>query len=338
MLAIGFAAVLSSVASQDAPAAATSTEPVPATRLVYVPAQKFAERCPTKLEVEAGIADRIGSSPFSEPAARIVVLTLDGDVNATKAKVELFDPELKSLGERNLESGGGCADLVEAAELAISIALAPSLALGQKPPPPIPAPPPPPIEPRPVELPAEAKAKEPEPPKEKPFQLLLGGGVDAAFLLSVDSPLVGPAVSLAIRAGNVEARIERHEHVFPGVSTKLGGIEGAGIATIAPCAHYPLFSVLDAGDAVEVSGCGTASVGEAWAVGAYIGPGPYVGAGGRIGAEWMQANMASFRVWGQVEYSVRPVTFIALNGASPGRADAPVTLDFGMTYEIPINF
>jgi hypothetical protein len=332
VLAIGLVAV-SLLAVQSA-----TTEPVPATRLVYVPAQKLSEQCPTKLEVEAGIASRIGSSPFHEPAERVVVLSLDGDTTATKAKVELFDPDLKPLGERDLESGGGCSDLVEAAELAISIALAPSLALGQKPAPP-PPPIPPPIEPRPVELPIESKPTEPEPPKpnEPPFRLLIGGGLDATVDLGPEI-VVGPSISLAIRKGDVELRVERHEGVFPGFDTKHNFFTGAGVATLGPCAHFPLLAIGGDGDAIGVSGCGTISAGTAWAVGAYIGPGFYVGAGGRLAAEWTQANLSSFRLWGQVEYSVQRMSFIALNGPSPFTQEAPVTVSFGVAYEVPFSF
>ena len=168
-----------------------SDDVVPPTRLVYVPPQKIAADCPTKLEVEEGVAERIGRSPFSEPADKIVVLTLDDAPSSSpspspslKARVELFDPDLKKVGERDLESGAGCSDLVEAAELAISIALAPSLALGEKPPPP---PPPPPPDPKPNAAPLAVEAKPielaeaPPMPSKLPvgWRLVVGGGFAA---------------------------------------------------------------------------------------------------------------------------------------------------------------
>src|SRR5438067_774810 len=83
-----------------APTAPTETPPptdeLPATRFIYLPG-KFEGICPTEVEVQEGIARRIGRSPFAEPPTRIVVLALEGDGEApTRARTELFDPSFSS--------------------------------------------------------------------------------------------------------------------------------------------------------------------------------------------------------------------------------------------------
>lgn len=342
MLSLLFAVRIAWLTAQapvsDVPA--SSTDSIPATRLVYLPG-RFAEGCPTEVEVQEGIARRIGRSPFHEPATRIVVLSLDGDGaparGPARAKTELFDMDLASLGARSLESGGGCGDLVETAELAVSIALAPSLALGEKLPVPVEerVAEPLAVEGRLVDVPAAPKASLLPPG----VVVLLGASANASLLVGPQDA-VGAGLSVAVRADQVELRFERREHL-PGFDGSLGVVHGAGAFTVAPCGHLPLFTVLGRDDNAAVTACGTATLGEVWALGfgtgagGYVGGSPFASTGLRLGVEWTQRDFTSLRAWSQVELYVVKPSFFAFNGASPWAQDAPVNVTFGLTYEIP---
>ncbi len=398
------AAAGGSSSSSSPPSPAPSSAPpgagdevIPPARLVYVPG-RFAGVCPTEVEVQEGVTRRLGRSPFSEPAERVIVLALEGDAHAARqhhangdavegadgdgdrggdrgggdggvgdgratdgdrggvgetparARTEMFDAEMTSLGARTLESSDGCRDLVEAAELAISIALAPGLALA--PPPELPKP----IEPRGDPPPAPAAAPDTTPaaaPSDRSnagahawlpegARLMLGIGLNASLLLGPESA-AGANVSAALRFDQLEVRLERREHV-PGLDTLLPAgpvLHGAGVYTLAGCGHLPLFALVGDGDRTELSACATASAGSVWGignitnVGPYVGGSPYAGAGGRVAAGWSGKDLTSLRLWTQVEANLVEPQFAVLNGTPPWKQDAPVNVTFGVTYEIP---
>jgi hypothetical protein len=335
---------------------AAEGERIPRARLVYVPG-RYAAACPGERELQEAVTRRLGRSPFAEPAERIVVLTLDGDAPAreapaapTRARAELFGAALESLGVRELESREGCAELVEAAALAVSIALAPGLALkaflG-------PAPDPVPV-PVPVPLPEEEPEEEPEapalseplvdddpagparedlPPSWLPEGAHLVVGLGTSFTVALaPQNVTGVHMTIAARYGVFELRIEQRQHV-PGIDTTLGIFHGGSAWSLLPCTHLPLFALRGDGDRLGLMACASASAGNLWALGAIVGGTPHAGVGGRVGVEWTQADFSAFRLWGQTEWSVVRPEFITLTGDA-WRQSSPISGILGVTWEV----
>jgi hypothetical protein len=123
--------------ARDDPPAPLVTPP---TRLVYAPGP-YAASCPDVGAVKADVTHALGFDPFAEPATRIVLVTVSGhDTHVDAARVALLDDALTPLGERTLVGANSCAELMDAAALAMSIALDPTRALR-----PVAAPPPVPV-------------------------------------------------------------------------------------------------------------------------------------------------------------------------------------------------
>lgn len=308
-------------------------------------AGELAPLCPELEELKRGIAMRLGTDPFAEPAQRVLVVGVEGGPaaegtpRALRARIELFDAELNPLGERVIESDEGCAELLQAAALAASIALAPERALAPTPVEPTPVEPPP-VEPPPVEPPVDAVPESPAdpPPSRWPFlpqsAVLLGGfGTSWAFFLG-PGPSVGPALSAAARDGLWELRAELRGRA--GYEDDIHTVHGALTATVLPCLHLPLLEVLG-DDPLGVQACASGTAGAVWAAGGWFGASPYVGAGGQAGVEWVQPSRAAFRVWTQVEVALfRPIYVDLTGGALLDRA-APANAAIGVTWEIPIS-
>jgi hypothetical protein len=308
-------------------------EEIPATRLIYLPG-RFAPSCPHEVEVQESIARRIGRSPFAEPAERIVVLALEGEGEVpVRARSELFDAGFESIGARVLESDEGCAELVEAAALAISIALAPESALRapDPPPPPPPVPPPPPLE-------EEDIVEEPtvtlEPPSWLPegAVLVVGAGGSAAFFFGPQSS-TGFHTTIGMRFPELELRLEQRQ-LLPNIDGNLGILHGGSAYSLLPCAHVPLFPLRGDGDQAGIAACASASVGSVWSLGNYVGGSFYTGLGGRVAAEWTQSDFSAFRAWAGAEWSAVRPTFRAFDGAIFWEQESVVNIAAGVTYEI----
>lgn len=327
---------------------------VPPTRLV-LRAGELAPLCPGLTELKSSVASRLGADPFAEPAERVLVVGVEGGPGAEdtarvlRARIELFDAELNPLGERVIESDEGCAELLQAAALAASIALAPERVLA----PPLEPPPlePPPLEPAPVETPVAEPAPveppveeppeaptDPAPPPRWPFlppnAVLLGGlGTSWAFFLG-PGPSVGPALSAAARDGLWELRAELRGRV--GYEDDIHTAHGALTATVLPCLHLPLLEVLG-DDPLGVQACASGTAGAVWAAGGWFGVSPYVGAGGQAGLEWVQPSRAAFRLWTQVEVALFRPIYVDLTGGPLLDQAAPANAAIGVTWEIPIS-
>jgi hypothetical protein len=91
--------------------------------LVYVRAERAAA-CPGETELRQAVKERVGYDPFFPWAKTTVVVEVTSDGIQFAAHVQLVDNDNHSLGVRDLRSGAkGCAGLIDAAALAISIAL-----------------------------------------------------------------------------------------------------------------------------------------------------------------------------------------------------------------------
>jgi hypothetical protein len=322
--------------------ASPADEELPATRLIYLPG-RFQYQCPGEVEVQEGITRRLGRTPFAEPPTRIVVLALEGETEAPeRARSELFDDKMESLGARVIESSDGCSELVEAAELAISIALAPSLALAVAPPEPAPIEPRPVAEPLVVETPVvEAPVVEGEAPAEpEPYmswmpagsRLRFGGGSHAHFLFGPQEA-VGWQLTVAMEVGPWEVGLEQRND-FPRWDDSLDVLHGGGVNTLLACGQWDWFGDGDGGS-IGVLGCASGSSGSVWSLGDVTGVVPYAGVGGRVAASWTAWDHDVLRVWTQVEWSVVRPSFAAFSSqAGLWEQTSPVSVTLGLTYEV----
>lgn len=341
MLALALA-LSAQVASPVLSSPASAGEEVPATRLIYLPG-RFQHQCPGEVEVQEGITRRLGRTPFAEPPERIIVVALEGEGEGPeRARSELFDRNMESLGARVLESTEGCAELVEAAELAISIALAPSLALAVAPPEPAP------IEPRPVAAPLVVEAPVVDAPdvaaapveEEQPYMswmpqgshLRFGGG-SHAHLLFGPQDAVGWQLTVAMAVGPWELALEQRND-FPRWDGTLNVLHGGGVNTLMACGDWDWFGD-SAGGSIGMVGCATGSSGSVWALGDVIGVVPYAGIGGRVAASWTAWDHDVLRVWTQVEWSIVRPSFAAFSSQTGlWEQESPVSVTLGFTYEV----
>jgi hypothetical protein len=272
-------------------------------RLVYA-AGPWAEVCPSAWEVTAQIREHLGRDPFGEPARRVVVILLDTDADdpeaqapePVRARVELLDDDLVSLGSRTMTSPEGCAELVKTATLQTALALDP-WALVQLPPA-LATPPAERLEP--VPLPAPAAVAEPAArarldPYAEPT-MIVSASAHGAGLLTPEGAMMGAIIGVGGRwqwlSGRVEGRVD-----IPGDSPTTAL---PLLASLVPCAHLALLP-MSGGDYVGVLLCGTATAGAVGALGVYNGLGAYAGAGTRLGLEWQGATGLSGRAFLQVE-------------------------------------
>ncbi|MBI1948638.1 MAG: hypothetical protein HYS27_23325 [Deltaproteobacteria bacterium] len=343
---------LLAVVLSAAGAAAAQTPPaeVPPARLAYRPGP-WAEACPSVDALTSGIVARLGLDPFAEPAERVLLVTVEGDAGAAgpgaprRARIELFDAELSPLGERVIESEEGCGELIEAAALAASIALAPERALapppppiGAPPPPPIEAPPPPPEVPPPEVPPPEPPPQQSPPPAGWPFLpegavLLSGVSSSWSFFVGPGAAL-GPTASASARDGLLELRSELAGRA--GFEGDIGTVHGALVASVLPCLHLPLVE-LRGDDPIGVQACAIGSAGLVWAAGGMFGASPSIGAGGQLGLEWVQRDLAAFRVWARVEAALFRPIYVDLTGGPLIDRAAPANAAIGVTFEIPVS-
>lgn len=223
------------------PAVGAKSEERPSARLLYTPAPSV-RGCPEEAEVRAAVAGRLGYAPFRDDARRVIVVRI-GRERGLFAQVELRGEGNQLLGSRRLSSErGDCAELVAAAELAISIAIDPlGMARATAPPLPVeplrpapPAPPPPP----PVTIPASAPVPRPPRPRARPPRLQTGLGLLIA-LSTEPATTVGFAAHFGLRWPWVSASLEGRADV-PAVASGEGPRAQASLllAGLVPCLHY----------------------------------------------------------------------------------------------------
>ncbi len=156
------------------PASAT-----PSARLVYSRGAG-AETCPDEVALRRAVALRIGYDPFFPWAEKTIVASVLRLDRGFSVKVHLVDSGGGEHGAREIRTDGRCDDLLDAAALAIAIAIDPLLL----------APPAPPESPAPVVAPvpdaASPAARIGTPP---PLQL--------------PSPEPGPAMTFSVSAGAI---------------------------------------------------------------------------------------------------------------------------------------
>jgi hypothetical protein len=117
----GIAMVLAAVSASSSRARAEDA------RLEYAAA---APDCPTESALRASVAMRLGYDPFTADAARVVRVEIRATESGVEATVQMLDTAGRSVGRRDLEDTGSCAELADVLVLAVSIAIDPERALG----------------------------------------------------------------------------------------------------------------------------------------------------------------------------------------------------------------
>lgn len=85
-----------------------------------------AERCPAQDEFESLVAARLGKSPWSSTADRVVRVVFTPDRSAMTGRMELLDGGAV-LGVREVQSpSGDCREVAESLALAVGVALEPA--------------------------------------------------------------------------------------------------------------------------------------------------------------------------------------------------------------------
>ena len=332
-------------AQETAPTTTSSAAPPNGdVRLVYSPGP-FAPRCPAIDEVRAAISARLGYDPFREPAARIVLILLDGPSESsepTRARVELLNMDMHTLGTRQIESGEGCRELLATAALQASIAVDPvSVSAAAGAPPTEPQPPPPQEQPPPPQENVEATttptpaplatppAAPPEAAPAKPQLALLLGG-HTALLLAPQPFAAGLLVGVEGVLAPWSLRLELRGDIP--IGDKNGARATPILATVAPCARLPLGS----GDGdITLLGCGTVTGGAVPVFGPMTAVAPYFGGGGRAGMGVRLADGGRVDVFAQLEAGIIRPAFILPSGSA--LTTAPVNVLLGVAASLPFQ-
>jgi hypothetical protein len=300
-------------------------------RLVYS-AGPWLSSCPSYDELRDTVVGHLGFDPFAEPAERVVLLLLDtvdgADAAApTRARVELLDPALKSLGTRSVTSTEGCRELVATAALQVSIAVEPAAVAG-------------PVVAAPPTEPAAASTSTPstEPPPQTPTATstlrptvagLYGLEAHGSALMSPEAMLIGASAYAGARwqmfSGRVEARVD----------IPIGDANTEAVPlllTLAPCAHFPVVDLED-DESLGIGGCLTVSGGVIMMSGAFDGVGAYVGSGGRASIEWILADDTTLRGFLQIEGALVRARYSG--GADRSYTLPPVNVMMGFGVDLP---
>lgn len=318
--------------------------------LVYV-RNAGAESCPDEEGLRRAVAQRVGYDPFFPWAKTTVVMEVSNDGQAFVAHVQLVDDRSHSLGARDLRSGAhGCGGLIDAAALAISIALelttpSPSRvesspAADDAPSPnssPEPSPAPTAESPPPSASPPEPSAASVVPDARNRGQghaTPLSGAV-GADLMSVfgQSPevIAGLGVWGAVRRGAGSLGLEVRGNVPSAFAPQGGGGHAELLmvaATLAPCAHVAPFFGCALGTLgwLHASGSDVSAPGSGWALALELGP--------RVGVELTITRALALRLYGDLMVNaVRPA--VSLDGLPWRMALLSGEAGAGLAYPFP---
>lgn len=288
----------------------------PSARLVYSRGPG-AESCPDEAALRKAVASRVGYDPFFAWAEKTIVASLlRAEPKGFVARVHLVDSAGVEHGSRELRSDQTCADLLDAAALAIAIAIDPLLLV------PVPqkqAPTPeatPAATPQPwVDAPPRARLPAPlrEEPAPRPATVF---SVSAGVVESVGvAPKLAAGLSLGgdVRWRDVSLALEARIDAPAGRSIeKPVGLTPTTVstwvllATVAPCGHLR---------ALEM--CGLAQLGSLQAStnasGEGSGASAWIAIGGRVGVNQRISGGTTLRLRTDVLANLNPVS-IAING------------------------
>jgi hypothetical protein len=281
----------------------------PSARLVYARSPE-ASSCPDEAALRSAVAARLGYDPFFAWAKQTVVVQVWRESRKYRARIQLVDPESLAHGMRELASSQPtCADLFDAAALAISIAMA-SLPEDESPPapasaptlePPAPAPAPPgPTPPAPTP-PAPALAA-PAPSAPAPGTRFTLGFDALGVVDSEPTPTAAFAVFAGLRLRPASASFELRADA-PAAAASAAGAGRVRVwsyqAAFVPCARYR-----------DASLCAVGAFGLLFAESTGVtypksDSGSVVTAGVRVGYEWPLSDRFSVRTHLDVAVDLR---------------------------------
>lgn len=281
--------------------------------------------CPDVTDFSARVVRQLGYPAFVGPGqGQRLRIQISRAAERTQARIEWFDREQHSEGERRLTSeASGCADLARSLVFAVAVQIqlhASALEAPEPPPskpPPPPPPPPPKTEPPPVTKPAPAR------PSHKVF--MLGAGVLA-------KSGVAPQVGLGARAfGSIGVRsllLELSAHAI--APSELHQPDGSGFAayemggSLAPCLYLPPLGVCAVGTAsvLRVRGEGVDRIGTPSSL--------LAAAGGRLQLLWPKLGGVGVLFAGEVVAMLTPRD-VLLN-QSKVWSTAPVAVTLSLNF------
>ncbi len=305
MATLGALAV--ALSSETAEAAATA-------RLVYSRAHG-AESCADEEALRRAVASRIGYDPFFPWATKTIVAGMAPTAPAGfVASVNLVDEHGMEHGTRALRTEGSCSELLDAAALAIAIAIDPLSLAAAKPAaaePPrgeVAAPSAAPV------YPSTTFATERIAVGERavsPPGLVVQGGAGAVASTGVAPlPAVGFTAGVAVRRRGLSVAIEGRIDAPASAAAPGGGRASSWLAEAAllPCAHAgPVFV------------CAVGQLGSMQVASKGVSNGGYdsvrwLAVGGRFGAQLPLGGEMGLRVWSDVVGDLEPTT-LQLNHA-----------------------
>ncbi|HEX3772420.1 MAG TPA: hypothetical protein VHV30_16195, partial [Polyangiaceae bacterium] len=230
------------LATLGAPGVAAAT---PSARLVYARAPE-ASSCPDEAALRSAVAARLGYDPFFPWAKQTVVVQVWHETGKYRARLQLVDGAGLAHGTRTLASGqSSCAELFDAAALAISIAMD-SLPKNDPEPAPEPAKPPEPEAPAAPPPPPPPSRPEPPPPVAPPAPAHATGaaGMIGVDLLGAFDAEPGPTAGVAAFGGVVVPSASVALEVRGDLPSAANSDAGVGrvrawsyALTLAPCAR-----------------------------------------------------------------------------------------------------
>jgi hypothetical protein len=216
----------------------------PTGRLVYSRA-RGAESCPDEATLRRAVAARVGYDPFFPWAQRTVVANVERHRREFVATVSLVDEQGVAHGGRQLRTSGDCAELLDAAALAIAIAIDPEI-LTKPPSASLPEPPPqassvsvpaPPPAPAPPEVGAETPAEPAPKGCSGTFEASLGA---LASMGAAPDIAAGLSAGAALRWCDVSVGLEAQANA-PATRSAQGGGDVSSLSVVAaltPCVYF----------------------------------------------------------------------------------------------------
>jgi hypothetical protein len=260
-------------------------------RLVYARAPE-ASSCPDESALRSAVAARLGYDPFFPWAKQTVVVQVWRENRRYRARLQLVDEQGLAHGTRTLASEqSSCAELFDAAALAISIAMD---ALPKEEPAPTPEPEPAPAPtPEAAPAPVPPPAPTPEPAPAPPPALGIDLGLDALGIVGVEpGPALGGAAFVGLRGRVLSASLEAGADAPSSTTSRVGPgrVHAWALrAALVPCVRF--------GDA---SLCAVGVLGELYARSTGItdprsDSALLVAAGARVGFDWPLSERFSLR-------------------------------------------
>jgi hypothetical protein len=280
----------------------------PSARLVYARAPD-ASSCPDEATLRNAVAARLGYDPFFPWARQTVLVQVWRENRRYRARLQLVDQESLTHGTRDLASDQPtCAELFDAAALAISIAMdslpkdeAPPASAPQPTPAPesaplpssAPAPPSAPFASGPASEPAPALTPASTPAPASPAGVSFAVGVDALGVVGAEpGPTAAFAAFAGLRSRAASAYVEVRADVPSDTASAAGpGRVQAGSYQVAlvSCVNYGQASLCAVGAAGVLRGNSTGVTNPA------SDSGPLVSAGARVMYDWPLSDRFSLR-------------------------------------------